>query len=85
MSTKTVFALILILLACGVIPCIAEAQLPSDAYPSFSPPPQQNSSMDPLELVGIVAVIVAVVAVMGITFYKRAEPINPKTNSNTES
>ena len=70
MSIKTVFALIVVLVACGVIPCIVEAQ---DVSPSVSPPPQDNWSMDPVELVAIVAVIVAVVAVIGITLYKRAE------------
>jgi hypothetical protein len=73
MPIKRVFALIILLLACGVIPCVGEAQLPSGAYPSFSPPPQDNWSMDPLELIAIAAVIVAVVGAMGFTLYKRAE------------
>jgi len=70
MSTKTVFALIMVLSAFGVIPCIVEAQ---DVSPSVSPPPQQIWNMDPMELIAIAAVIVAVVGAMGFTLYKRAE------------
>ena len=68
MSTKTVFALILVLFACGVIPAIAEAQAPS-----ASSAPQQNLSVDPIELIVIAAIVAAALVSVGITLYKRAE------------